>query len=155
MPNASINFDFGKMAKASHKFITELINDAADVQVQAWHDQFARGKGADGKAWTKIKPATAKRKGNTRPLVDTRELDNGFHVSKRATVGKKQATLVPSKKRRAVAAAHNEGNKNLPQRKLIPDKGFYPSSQAKIDRLIRNTELKIGRSIKITRINIT
>lgn len=121
-----------------------------------------RGR-SNGKAWPKLQPATIRRKGSTKPLIDRGDLRNSVAVIDR---GGAIFVGVPSNTRSArgpivsIAAVHEYGKTiiqkrgskivviKIPRRSFIADTaGFHFKAKAVRERVAARVQLALGKGM--------
>jgi len=91
-------------------------------------DDFSAARAPDGSSWRPLSPRTIarRRKGSTRPLLDTGRLRNSIHVTHDASGVYVQTSVV-------YAATHNFGRDAIPARPFIPSDPLPESWQRALE----------------------
>jgi phage gpG-like protein len=121
-----LNPTFSKAVENSAREIERLIVREFDTQRDPY-----------GGAWTPLKPATIKRKGSSRILVDSGALKDSVRVD---ASGSKVRILMND-----YALFHQTGTSRLPVRKILPDDEIPPAWDQAIKLHFENIMTDIGR----------
>jgi hypothetical protein len=129
----------GQMAKIANGKHASFVRSRIDKEILSLIDRgFRQSKDPYGSPWEKLKPATIKRKGNSRILQgETGDLRSGFKV-KDTPKGFKIINETPY----AVFHQSEEARKIIPRRAMIPDSRGLPSEWARLLSLKVSTALK-------------
>lgn len=154
-------YSFGKMGKALPKHLAVTINDVAALLVLDMTQGVRRGVDVTNSPFVPLDPRTidAKKKSGSRtpskPLLDTGRMSGskgGYFVQTKATAKSLTATVTTAKDRKGViGVTHNEGGKNIPQRKhfIVPGRsGDLKRTAKRMNLIIRRGAVRMVRSAK-------
>ena len=135
------NFDLRKLKLDLHR----ELNQGIDIIAENIEESIDNGQ-QFGMAFAPNKPATVKRKGHNKPLIDTGLMkDEGRMRKTKATTAKQEATLLPNHQRESIGFWNDQGTPNIPSRKFW---GISVRADNKIDKII---DKAIRKSIERTR----
>ena len=143
MINAKItkNFDLRKIKLDLHRELNQGIDIVAD-DIERGINQGSQF----GKRFAKLDPATSKRKGHDKPLIDKGILKDASKMQKtKATAGNQEATLLPAEERVDVSFWNHFGTDNIPARE------HFDISKRAEKKVVTLTEKRIIKSIERSR----
>jgi len=135
------NFDLSKIKLDLHR----ELNQGIDIVGKNIEEGIDNGQQFQ-QVFAPNKPATIKRKGSTKPLIDTGLMKDESRMQKtKATTAKQEATLLPNPKRVSISFWNDDGTPTIPAREHW---GISIRADDKIDKMI---DKKIGKQIDRSR----
>jgi phosphatidate phosphatase PAH1 len=124
--------------------LSKQINYVADIIVKDIKDGITQySQDIKGKSFAPLKPATVKKKGHSKPLLDEGKMKD-VYVKNRASSSSQKAEISNNiRDRRIPSVVHNEGNRTIPKRE------WFGVSTRAVKKANKYIKLEIERLMKL------